>query len=212
NAQTQNKVISIHNQEHPAEDQLYIRGDGDYLKLFSIFGFKESPFPVTGKSSLRSYLPHFDNGQTILLVHNSFTTEEDILFANKYAERKGLTLMYCLCINANRYIEDKIPPVDLLIKHNCKMVLGTDSYSSNWELSIAKEIESILSTHFFRKQSFKNSVETVLTWATINGARALQMESVFGSFEKGKRPGVVLIENMFENDSHGSNLVSKRIF
>ena len=212
NDQTQNQIISIHSQEHPAEDQLYIQGDGDYLKLFRIFGFKESPFPVTGKSSLQSYLPHFDNGQTLLLVHNSYITEEDILFANNYAETKGLTLLYCLCINANRYIEDKEPPIELLVKHQCKLVLGTDSYSSNWQLSIAKEIESILNTDFFRKQSYKDSVETVFTWATINGARALQIENVFGSFEQGKRPGVVLIENMFENELKGKNIVSKRIF
>ena len=36
----------------------------------------------------------------------------------------------------------------------------------------------------------------MLQWATLNGAKALQMEDVLGSFEKGKRPGVVLISNM----------------
>jgi imidazolonepropionase-like amidohydrolase len=35
----------------------------------------------------------------------------------------------------------------------------------------------------------------MLQWATINGARALQMNKTLGSFEKGQTPGVVLIEN-----------------
>ena len=35
----------------------------------------------------------------------------------------------------------------------------------------------------------------ILQWATINGANALQMENIFGSFEPGKKPGVILIEN-----------------
>jgi len=39
------------------------------------------------------------------------------------------------------------------------------------------------------------AVEELLTWATINGAKALQMDDVLGSFEKGKKPGVVLLEN-----------------
>ena len=36
---------------------------------------------------------------------------------------------------------------------------------------------------------------TFLKWATINGARALQMSKALGSFEKGKAPGIILIEN-----------------
>jgi hypothetical protein len=31
----------------------------------------------------------------------------------------------------------------MLMRHNCQIVLGTDSYSSNWQLSIAKEMEAI---------------------------------------------------------------------
>ena len=48
NELTKDQIISIHNQEHPAEDELYKTGGGDYLKLFKIFGINESPFPVTG--------------------------------------------------------------------------------------------------------------------------------------------------------------------
>src|SRR6186997_114542 len=35
---TKGQIISIHNQEHPAEDVLYKTGGGDYLTLFKIFG------------------------------------------------------------------------------------------------------------------------------------------------------------------------------
>jgi cytosine/adenosine deaminase-related metal-dependent hydrolase len=38
-------------------------------------------------------------------------------------------------------------------------------------------------------------LEELLKWATINGAKALQMDNLLGSFEKGKQPGVVLINN-----------------
>jgi cytosine/adenosine deaminase-related metal-dependent hydrolase len=181
-------VISIHNQEHPAEDELYKTGGGDYLRLFKIFGINESPFPVTGKSSIRSVLPYFNNGQTIFLIHNTFMPEEDVTWANEYATANGLNLFYCLCINANLYIENKVPPVEMLMKNNCPIILGTDSYSSNWQLSIAKEIEAV-------NKSFPAlSLETILSWATINGARALQWEDELGSFEKGKKPGIVNID------------------
>ncbi len=188
NEATKNKIISIHNQEHPAEDELYKTGGGDYLKFFKIFGIDKSPFPVTGKSSIRSVLPYFNNGQTIFLIHNTFMPEEDVVWANEYASTNGLKLVYCLCINANLYIENKVPPIDMLMKHNCHIVLGTDSYSSNWQLSIAKEIESV------HKYFPHIPVETILQWATSNGAKALGWEDELESFEKGKRPGVALIE------------------
>lgn len=186
NEATAVQIISIHNQENPAEDELYKTGGGDFLKLFTIFGIDASPFPVTGKSSIRSYLPFFNNGQTIFLVHNTFMKEEDIVWANDYAAKHGLKLIYCLCPNANLYIENKVPEVALFQKHNCELVLGTDSYSSNWQLNIVKEVQALL-------QHSSVSIEQALQMATINGAKALQWDDDLGSFEKGKKPGVVLL-------------------
>ena len=40
-------------------------------------------------------------------------------------------------------------------------------------------------------------IETLLQWATVNGAKALGIDHEFGSFEKGKKPGVVLIDEGF---------------
>ena len=192
NESTKNQIISIHNQEHSAEDVLYKTGGGDYLKLFKIFGINESPFPVTGLSSIHSVLSHFNNGQTIFLVHNTFMPEEDVVFAKEYAGKNGLNLIWCLCINANLYIENKVPPVEMLMKNDCPIVIGTDSYSSNWQLSITKEMQSL-------KNKFPSlSTETILQWATSSGAKALQWDNELGSFEKGKKPGVVVIDSKFE--------------
>lgn len=195
NELTKNEVISIHNQEHPAEDELYKTGGGDYLRLFRIFGVNQSPFPVTGKSSIRSYLPHFNNGQTILLVHNTYMPEEDIIWANKYAMENNLTLVYCFCPNANLYIENKLPSFDLFVKHNCHIVLGTDSYSSNWQLSIAREMGAIIDASADHTPGMISTTQ-LLQWATLNGAKALQWDDELGSFKKGKRPGVVLLDTM----------------
>ncbi|NCU02875.1 MAG: amidohydrolase family protein [Chitinophagaceae bacterium] len=192
NDATQGQIISIHNQETAAEDELYKTGTGDFLKLFRIFGIESSPFSVTGKSSIRSYLPFFNNSQTILLVHNTFMPEEDIIWANDYAANNGLQLVYCLCPNANLYIENKTPPVHLFQQHHCTLVLGTDSYSSNWQLSIAKEMQALL-------QHTTATTEQVLQMATINAAKALQWENNLGSFEKSKQPGIVLLANDFSS-------------
>jgi cytosine/adenosine deaminase-related metal-dependent hydrolase len=196
NEATKGQVISMHNQEHPAEDVLYRTGGGEYLKLFKIFGIDQSPFPVTGLTSIRSVLPYFNNGQTIFLVHNTSTQEEDIVWAEDYAKNAGLQLVWCICINANLYIENKLPPIDLLVKHNCHIVLGTDSYSSNWQLSIASEIAAV------HKHFPHIPLETVLQWATSGGASALQWSDGLGRFDPSssnvkKKPGVVLMDKNF---------------
>lgn len=188
NEATQDQVISIHSQEHPAENELYKNGGGEYLKLFKIFGIDQSPFPITGQNSLRTVLPYFDRRQTILLVHNTCTTQEEMEWAADHAKQKGLRLYYCLCINANLYIENKVPPAELLYQTGAPVVIGTDSYSSNWQLSIASEIKSLL--HHFPTIP----LETILHWATLQGARALQWDDRLGSFEKGKNPGLTLLD------------------
>lgn len=201
NEATAGQVISIHNQEHPAEDELYKTGGGGFLNLYKIFGVLQSPFPVTGKSSLQSYLPHFTSGQTLLLIHNTYMPEEDIVFARQHAAQNGLQLVYCLCINANLYIENTPPPIPRFMEQGCKLVMGTDSYSSNWQLSIAKEIGAV-------QQHFPAiPLDSILQWATINGAEALRWDTDLGSFEAGKRPGVTVLET----DEAGRVTGSRRI-
>jgi cytosine/adenosine deaminase-related metal-dependent hydrolase len=187
NGLTQNSIISIHNQEAIAEDELFKTGNGEFLKLFKTLGEEHSPFKITGNTSIQTWLPNFTNGQTILLVHNTYTSEEDVVFAKHHAKKYNLNLVYCLCPNANLYIENALPPVDLLLKHKCKIVIGTDSYSNNWQLNVAAEIKTL-------KDHFADiPLETILQWATSNGAQALQFSSL-GSFEKGKTPGIVLLK------------------
>jgi cytosine/adenosine deaminase-related metal-dependent hydrolase len=41
--------------------------------------------------------------------------------------------------------------------------------------------------------------ETILQWATLNGAKALGWKDELGSFEKGKKPGVVLLNSIYSS-------------
>jgi len=68
-------------------------------------------------------------------------------------------------------------------------VLGTDSYASNLQLNMMAEINTI------QKHFPQIAIETILQWATINGAKALGIDDRFGNFEKGKNPGMVLIKD-----------------
>ncbi len=192
NIRTGHAIVSMHSQENPAEDELYTKGTGGFIQFFNQLGLAESPFPVTGKSSLRSCLPHFSKQQRMILVHNTFTAEEDIVFAMEHAKEHLSGIHFCICANANLYIENRMAPIDRLIKNKAEIVLGTDSYSSNWQLSIAAEIRTI------RKEMPEIPLQLILQWATINGARALERDDVLGSFEPGKKPGIVLLDNALQ--------------
>ena len=194
------KTITIHNQETAFEDELFVSGSGDFTRMYEMMKLNTSFFQPTGKSSLRSYLPKMRDAKEIILVHNTFTKEEDIVFVNG----EWSMVNWCICINANQYIENAVPPVDLLIKHGSSIVVGTDSLASNHTLSILDELKTI-------HQYFPSvPLAQLLQWATSNGAKALQLGDALGNFEKGKSPGVVLIEGL-ENGNICSRSGSKKL-
>jgi cytosine/adenosine deaminase-related metal-dependent hydrolase len=185
-----NHLLTIHNQETEGENEYFYNKEGDLNRLYEQMKIDTSFFNSSGKTSLQTYLPKFLANQSLILVHNVHTSASDIQYSRTSAIADQL--YWCLCPNANWYISRQMPPVELFMKEKCKMVLGTDSLASNYQLSIIDEIKRIL-------QHFPSvPMETYLQWATLNGAKALQMDSVLGSFEKGKQPGVLLISEVLD--------------
>ncbi len=204
NNATANNIVTIHNQETIAEEDFIKNKTGDFLNLYQKLGIDISFFNSTGKSSLQSWRPCLNNNQSLILVHNVTTTAQDVEFIKLSTFNFQLSTFFCLCPNANLYITNTLPEVDMLIQQQCNIILGTDSLASNHQLNILEEIKK-LHTHFPNVQ-----LETMLKWATINGAQALGMNTKLGSFKKGKQPGVVLIEGI-ENLRAEKNASSKRI-
>ena len=190
-------VIEIKNwSECDDENELFLSGNGNFLKLFNAILQDDSFFRASGKNSLQTYLPKLDQQEQLILVHNTVSTDEDIRLAHSLKKE----LYWCLCPNANRYIENKLPDIPMMMKNDCTMVLGTDSLASNHELSILAEIQTI--QHYFPLIP----LEEMLRWATSNGANALGMQHTLGSFEKGKKPGMVQVENVVSRDRLPENL------
>ncbi len=200
-----NKVVSIHNQETAFEDELFLQNSGNFVRMYDMMKLDTSFYKPSGKSSLQTYFDHLTEAANVLLVHNTFTKEEDVQFVKR--ERGTDAVSFCLCVNANQYIEEAMPPINMLRANNCRIVLGTDSLASNWSLSIMDEIKTI------NKKLPHLAVEELLTWATKNGAKALQMDDTLGSFEKGKRPGIVVLESFDVSDVTSlQTTVPKRLF
>ena len=194
-------TISMHNQETMDENEFFEKKTGSFLGMYERTKVSLDFFEATGLSSLQSVLPYYNKAARSILVHNSFTSASDI----KAVQKEMPNSFWCLCPNANMYIEQTMPPVELLRANGAKIVIGTDSYASNWSLNIIDELKTI------QKHNPSIPLAEMLGWATMNGARALQMEKGLGSFEKGKKPGVVLIEGLHSNGQLENKSISKRI-
>jgi aminodeoxyfutalosine deaminase len=179
-----NTPVCIHNQETAAENELFQQKTGDFLNFYRQFGMDVTGFQPTGTNSLEAYLPYFSHNK-ILLVHNTFTTEQDI----RFAQQQPVETWWCLCPQANLYIENRLPDIPLFRELQCNITLGTDSLASNHSLSVWEEIITI-------RQHFPEiPLEEILQWATFNGAKALGIADTYGSFNTGSQPGVILINH-----------------
>ncbi len=186
------KTVSIHNQETSFEDELFVQGGGDFMRMYNLMKMDSSFFFPSGKSSLQTYFSKLNGARNVMLVHNTFTKEADVVYARERAAANRQQLFFCLCANANLYIENALPPVQMLMQQECTIVLGTDSLASNHSLNMLDEMRTI-------KQHFPQvSIEQLLRCATINGATALNLHERLGSFEKGKQPGVLLINEQLD--------------
>lgn len=201
--QVQNDVtVSIHNQETLPENELFLSKTGDFITFYNRIGFKTDAIPNLGKPAIYYALEYLQRENRNLFVHNTLTTKEDIESAHQLLNKQNV--FWATCANANLYIENALPNYRIFLETNAQVCIGTDSLTSNWQLNILEEIKTIL-----KYQSYLD-FETVLSWATINGAKALGFDSILGSIEKGKTPGLVLIENM-ENGKLTNNSTSKKI-
>jgi cytosine/adenosine deaminase-related metal-dependent hydrolase len=192
NDATANDIITIHNQETLPEEDFIQNGSGEFLKLYEKMGIDISFYNPSNKSSLQTWWPRLNKNQSIILVHNVTTLAQDIELIKPSIANFQLSTSFCLCPNANRYITDTLPDVNMLMANGCTIVLGTDSLASNRQLNIVEEIKTL------HKNFPAIPLQTLLQWATLNGAIALQMQDKLGSFEKGKQPGIVLIEGLHQ--------------
>jgi aminodeoxyfutalosine deaminase len=173
-------ISSIHYNESAAEKEFIQNGTGDFVRLYETLGIDLSFYKPNTLFSIFN-----KRYKSQLLVHNVVTTKDDL--NNQLLVNNNQS--FCLCPNANIYIGNGFADIEVLLNSGINICLGTDSLASNHQLSIWEEIQTI------QKQYPAIALETLLQWATINGAKALQIDDDYGSFEKGKSGQYVVIES-----------------
>ncbi|MFA7115788.1 MAG: amidohydrolase family protein [Bacteroidales bacterium] len=192
--------LSYHNQESKEEDDLLISDTGH---LAENYHRRKMSVPAGyGKAGIYFFMDKLLNihkapfNEHILLVHNTVTDEQ----AMDYVTSMCKNLYWVTCPLSNLFIHKMLAPLNLWKKKGLNISIGTDSLSSNHVLSMIEELKCI------QKHFPEISLEDTLKWATLNGAKALGKEDILGSFEIGKKAGLVLINNI---DWHNIRLTNK---
>lgn len=176
--------FSIHSQESKFENDFINKASGPLMNLFTELGMEKGDSKPRKMNSLKYLSQSIPKKPSLLLIHNVYTKKIDLDESDLDTDKTW----FCLCPNSNHFISREKPGDFLINNYPDKICLGTDSLASNNRLSILEEMKTL---------QFDNSnipLNLMLQFATINGAKALNIENKYGSFQKGKKPGVVLIE------------------
>lgn len=194
-------TISIHNQECEEENFYYRYKDGALKQFFEDLNIDTSNFKAQSKNSLQTIIPFFPAQQKILLVHNTYSSLKDVYFLKRF----NLNINWCFCPNANLFIENKLPTFEFFKHTDHPITIGTDSLASNNSLCILSEMKVI------QKNYGAISFNELLKWATINGAKFLDLDYELGSISAGKTPGLNLITEMQNGKLSEKSSVTKLI-
>ena len=199
---THHGLWSIHSQETESENEMFYSLSGQLVNFFQRRGFLSFLDKPHGMSSIEYVQHYFPSKSRLMLVHNTFTSQGDIDMLKSAGHFNRIS--FCLCPKANLYIENTLPDISMLWKNGCKLVVGTDSLASNDTLSVLEELKTI------HRHAPEIPVADLLTWATVNGAEYFGWSDL-GRFEKGAKPGVVLIEGAgldgFERNADAERLI-----
>ena len=174
------ELLSLHFLESENEALLY-HDTGSLHAWYHKMGWK-CDFLGYGSPAKRvaECIPHESR---LLLVHNTLATASDIQNIERAISGH---VTWVLCPESNRYISNLCPPVTLLDEMGVNIAIGTDSLASARSLSMVDNMRLLKGI----------SLEKLLGYATINGAKALGIDSTKGSIEIGKKPGLAIIEGV----------------
>ena len=174
-------VVSIHYGESIQEYSILKDRSGLLAENFKALGILinlpdcDSPLEV-----VKQFIP---KSSKVLFVHNTYSSENEIQQLLNHFEEP----FFVICPTSNLFIEEKLPDIPMLTRQGATLALGTDSYASSNTLSVFDQMVILLDK--FPSVTFTDAIR----WATLNGAKALSIDSIYGSFNIGKKPGLNLI-------------------
>ena len=177
-------IFPIHVAEPESERTMLGEGRGELVDFLKSRGFYDDAFQVAGIDNAGSVQYLYDLGvlnEKTLCVHAIHVTASEISLLGKSRAH------VCLCPGSNRFLQVGTPPVTQYLLQGILPALGTDSASSNPELSIWREMQLLAEDHP------DVAAYDILKMATVGGAAALGIEADHGTLEQGKKSRMLAV-------------------
>lgn len=174
----------IHVAEPAVEEEMVCYGRGEIADFLRRRGFWDGSFQPAG----------IDNAGSVQYLDQLGVLDTDTLCVHcVHVRKEAIQIMarqqvkICLCPGSNRFLGVGKAPVADFLAAGLLPALGTDSLTSNPEVSLWREM------HILRQDHPALSGRNILAMATMGGARALGLEQDYGSLEPGHRAAVLAI-------------------
>ncbi len=168
--------LVMHLAESLEELELLEKGTGPFRLILENMGlFDEADFP--GGKGASDYIQQLSTAFRAMVVHGNYLTDADIGLLKQHAE----SMSVCYCPRTHAYFQHDRHPLEKLLATGIRVVLGTDSRSSNPDLGVWGEVQAV-------SETFPNvPAEQLLPMVTRDAAFALGLENEFGTIQPGRR-------------------------
>ncbi len=167
--------IAVHMDIIPDENEFTQNGTGLIRQILLAHEDFDYTWQVPGLSAIQYFFSNYFYARHNILTHMTFSSAEEI----DYIKNFGVKVNVCLCPRSSRILSGAAAPVGMLLEKGINICLGTESRVLVSDLDIRKEMIACV-------DSYAISPESVLKFATLNGAYAIGFHKEVGSLEAGK--------------------------
>lgn len=172
-AARQRRLIAMHMAESLAERQWVDSGSGPFLEMFTQLGVTGPP---RSKSLIVEACHAIARAPHALLVHGNYLNQAEMDAVA--AHRDNLSVVYCP--RTHRHFQHAPYPLAALQSRGIRVVLGTDSRSTNPDLNLWQEGRAALLAHSGLRPS------QVLAAITEQAAMAVGWADEYGTLRRGR--------------------------
>lgn len=180
-ASTAQAPVAVHLAETRAELELLSSGRGPFESLLKDLGVWRDGLFGTG-ARIIDYLRPLDTVARGLVIHGNYLAAEDIEFL---ATRPHVSVVYCPRTHA--YFGHTEHAWLAMRRRGVNVLLGTDGRGSNPDLNLWQELQ------FVANRDPCLHPQQVLSMATRDAARALQMDDRLGTLAVGKQADLTVV-------------------